>query len=112
MSLEIKKERAVVRASASGVSDKRANRIGISDPSAPVVDPDPISSWLNMAMRLMLASACDSATARDSSLVLSMRASRAQYLAGIRQLALPSRKVCSLTMSFDYPSEENKRIPH
>lgn len=72
-------------ANASGPGDKRLNTVGIKDPSAPVVEADPISSWLNRAIKLTLASVCDSVAAIDSSHVLSMRASSAQYLAYVEK---------------------------
>jgi hypothetical protein len=80
MSLLTKKERAVDLAKASVDGDSRCRTVGIREPSAPVVEADPISSWLNNAIKLTFASLCDSVAAMDSSLVLSMSASSAQYL--------------------------------
>lgn len=97
---------AVVRASVSGVGESRAMTNGMSELSAPVLETEPTSSWLKSAIRLTFDSFCESATLHDSSLVLSMRASRAQYLHVAKQLQEILRAI--LTNSFGYLNEEKK----
>lgn len=56
MSLLIKNDRAIDWARVAGVGDRRSRRVGMREDSAPLVETEPISSWLNRAMQFTLPS--------------------------------------------------------
>lgn len=56
MSLLIRNDFAIDCACVAGVGDSRSISVGIREDSAPLVDTEPISSWLKSAIQLTLPS--------------------------------------------------------